>query len=129
MPGWLAAELPDLGELVERADVEDRHVRAVGAQDDRDSPVLHVGGDDREARVALDQLAQSSAEEIVKAGEDDGDGGLGGHGRSKPAGVAVYLIGETERKGEHRLTRSSPANSPQDHPSGRTDLGGYWPRI
>ena len=79
MAGCSALELSHLGHLGQGADVEDRYVWTVGAKDDRDAPVLHVGGDDRKARIALDQLAQSSGQQIVEAGEDDGDGGLRRH--------------------------------------------------
>lgn len=43
------------------------------AQYDGDAPLLDVSGDNRKARVAGDQLAQTAREEIVKAGNDDGD--------------------------------------------------------
>ena len=68
------AELPNLSWLPQGADVEDRHVWAVSAQHDTDAPVLHVSGDDRETRIALDQLAQPSGKEIVEMGKDYGDG-------------------------------------------------------
>jgi hypothetical protein len=68
------AELPNLSRLPQAADVEDRHVRMVSPQHDTDAPVLHVGGEDRETRIALDQLAQPSGKEIVEMSEDYGDG-------------------------------------------------------
>src|SRR5580698_6586466 len=57
------AELPDLGELPQGADIEDRHVWTVGPQHDGDSPLLDVGGDDHKTWIALDQSAQSSGKE------------------------------------------------------------------
>jgi hypothetical protein len=68
-----AAELAHLNQLVQGADVEDRHVWTVSAQHNADSPVLHIGSDNQETRIALDQLAQPPGEEIVKVGEDYGD--------------------------------------------------------
>jgi hypothetical protein len=69
-----AAELAHFSQLVQGADVEDRHVWTVSTQHDSDSPVFHVGSDNQETRIALDQLAQPSGEEIVEVGEDYGDG-------------------------------------------------------
>ena len=74
--GMGAAELADLSQLGQGADVEDRHVWTVSAQHDSDPPVLHIGSDNQETRIALDQLAQPSGEEIVEVGEDYGDGGM-----------------------------------------------------
>jgi hypothetical protein len=54
----------------------------VSPQDHGESPVLYVGGDDRKARIALDQLAQTSGEEIVEVGDYDGDYGSWRHLRS-----------------------------------------------
>lgn len=76
-----AAELPDVGQLGQGASVEDRHTRLMGTKDDGDSAVLHAGGHDRKARIALDQLSQPSGEEIVELGKDDGEGGLWRHRR------------------------------------------------
>ena len=70
------SELPHLGELDERAHVQNGHIWAVRAQHDGDPRVLHLGGDDAEVGIALDQLAQASREEIIKAGEHNGDGGM-----------------------------------------------------
>ena len=78
-----AAQLTDLGQLPQRADVEDRHIRAVSAQHDTDAPVLHLGGEDREARIALEQLPKPSGEEIVEVGDDDRDGGMWRHRRPR----------------------------------------------
>jgi hypothetical protein len=55
--GIEAAELAHLSQLVQSADVEDRHVWTVSAQHNPDSPVLHIGSDNQETRIALDQLA------------------------------------------------------------------------
>jgi hypothetical protein len=71
-----AAELAHLSQLVQGADVEDRHVWTVSAQHDPDSPMLHISSDNHETRVAVDQLAQPPGEEIVEVGEDYGDGGM-----------------------------------------------------
>jgi hypothetical protein len=71
-----AAELAYLGQLRQGSDVENRHVWTVSAQHDSDSPVLHVGSDDCETRIALDQFAQPPGEEIVEVGEDYADGGM-----------------------------------------------------
>ena len=70
------AELPDLSQLHQGAEVEDRHVWTVSPQHDADSPVLHIGSDNQETRITLDQLAQSPSEEIVEVGKDYGDGGM-----------------------------------------------------
>jgi hypothetical protein len=69
-------EFAHLSQLRQGANVEDRHVWAVSAQHDSDSPVLHIGSDNKETRIALDQLAQPPGEEIVEVGEDYGDGGI-----------------------------------------------------
>jgi hypothetical protein len=74
-----AAELPHLGQLPQGTDIQDRHVRTVSAQYNTDPVVLDVGRNDREARITLDQLPQSSGEEIVKVGQNDGDGGMWRH--------------------------------------------------
>jgi hypothetical protein len=66
-------ELPNLSRLPQSANVENRHVWTVSAQHDIDAPVIHVGSDDRETWIALDQLAQPSGKEIVEMGEDYGD--------------------------------------------------------
>jgi hypothetical protein len=71
-----AGELAHLSQLVQGADVEDRHVWTVSAQHNSGSPVLHIGGDNQETRIAVDQLAQPPGEEIVEVGEDYGDGDL-----------------------------------------------------
>jgi hypothetical protein len=71
-----ASELAHLSQLGQGANVEDRHVWMVSAQHDADSPVLHVSGDNKEARIAIDQLAQPPGEEIVELGEDYGDRGM-----------------------------------------------------
>jgi hypothetical protein len=81
-PGVPAAELSDLDQLGQRASVKDRHVWMVGAQDDGESPLFHVGGDDRKAWITLDQLAQSSGEEIVELSNYNGDCGSWRHLRS-----------------------------------------------
>jgi hypothetical protein len=74
--GIRAAELAHLSQLRQGAEVEDRHVRTVSPQHDSDSPVLHIGSDNQETRITLDQLEQPSGEEIVEVGEDYGDGGM-----------------------------------------------------
>jgi hypothetical protein len=71
-----AAELADLSQLHQGAEVEDRDVWTVSPQHDADSPVLHIGSDNQEARITLDQLAQTPGEEIVEVSEDYGDGGM-----------------------------------------------------
>jgi hypothetical protein len=71
-----ADELAHLSQLGQGADVDDRHVWTVSAQHDSDSPVLHIGSDNQETRIALDQLAQPPGEEIVEVGEDYGYGGM-----------------------------------------------------
>ncbi|HTA97807.1 MAG TPA: hypothetical protein VK730_09215 [Solirubrobacteraceae bacterium] len=71
-----AAELAHLSQLRQGTEVEDRHVWTVSPQHDSDSPLLHVGSDNQETRIALDQLAKPSGEEIVEVGEDYGDGGM-----------------------------------------------------
>lgn len=71
-----AAELAHLSQLGQGAYVEDRHVWTVSAQHDSDSPVFHIGSDNQETRIALDQLAQPPGEEIVEVGEDYGSGGM-----------------------------------------------------
>lgn len=71
-----AAELAHLNQLVQSANVEDRHVWTVRAQHDSDSPVFHISSDNQETRIALDQLAQPPGEEIVEVGEDYGDGSM-----------------------------------------------------
>jgi hypothetical protein len=70
------AELAHLSQLRQGADVEDRHVWTVSPQHDSDSPVLHIGSDNQETRIAIDQLAQPPGEEIVEVSEDYGDGGM-----------------------------------------------------
>jgi hypothetical protein len=70
------AELAHLSQLRQGANVEDRHVWTVSAQHDSDSPVLHIGSDNQETRIALDQLAQPPGEEIVEAGENYGNGSM-----------------------------------------------------
>ncbi len=70
------AELTYLSQLRQGAEVEDRHVRTVSPQHDSDSPVLHIGSDNQETRIALDQRAQPPGEEIVEVSEDYGDGGM-----------------------------------------------------
>jgi hypothetical protein len=74
--GMGVGELAYLGQLGQGADVEDRYVGMVSAQHDADSPWLHISSDNAEARIAIDQLAQSSGKEIVEVGEDYGDGGM-----------------------------------------------------
>ncbi len=69
-----ATELADLSQLRQGAEVEDRDVWTVSAQHDADSPVLHIGSDNQETRITLDQLAQPPGEEIVEVSEDYGDG-------------------------------------------------------
>ncbi len=71
-----AGELAHLGQLHQGAEVEDRDVWTVSPQHDADSPVLHIGSDNQEARITLDQLAQPPGEEIVEVSEDYGDGGM-----------------------------------------------------
>src|SRR5208282_2161920 len=80
-----AAELSDLGQFGQGADVEDRDVRTVSTQDDRNSPVLHVGCDDGKAWIAADKLTQPSRHEIVEVGKDNGDGGPWWHRRTRSA--------------------------------------------
>jgi hypothetical protein len=70
------AELAHLSQLHQGAEVEDRHVWTVSPQHDADSPVLHIGSDNQETRITLDQLAQPPGEEIVEVGKDYGDGGM-----------------------------------------------------
>ena len=45
------AEVPHLGQLGQRVDVQNRHVWTVGAEDDRDPPGLHIGGDEPKTRA------------------------------------------------------------------------------
>jgi hypothetical protein len=63
-----ATELADLSQLHQGAEVEDRHVGMVSAQHDSDSPVFHIGSDDKETWITLDQPAQPPGEEIVEVG-------------------------------------------------------------
>src|SRR5450755_2615200 len=69
----LLAELADLRQMRQRIDVEDRHLRAVSAQDHPDPILLDVMGDDLEGGIALDYSPQAAGEEVLKAGDDDGD--------------------------------------------------------
>ena len=71
-----AGELAHLSQLGQGADVENRHVWTMSAQHNTDSPVLHISSDNKETRIAIDQLAQPPGEEIVEVGEDYGDGGM-----------------------------------------------------
>ncbi len=77
-----AAQHSNIGQLGQRAGVEKGYIWVVGAQDDRDSSLLDVGGDDSNARITPDQVTQPSSREIVEVGKDNGDGGLWWHGRS-----------------------------------------------
>src|ERR1017187_4734426 len=88
--GVPAAELPDLDQLRQGISVKDRHVWMVGLQDDGESLLHHVGGDDRKARIALDQLAQSSGEEVVEVCEYNGDCGSWRHLSTRCERVLVY---------------------------------------
>jgi hypothetical protein len=62
------------GELAQGADVEDRDVRAMRAQDDRDSLLLDSLGEDRQAPIAVEQIAQTPREQIVETPDHDADG-------------------------------------------------------
>src|ERR1700733_7852318 len=116
-PRIAGAELPDIGQLSQGAGVQDRHVWAMSAQHNSDPPVLDVGGDDRETRIALDQLVQSSGKQIVEVGDNYGDWGMRQHERPG-VGSACVFIGSRERKGERHLTPCSPATPPKITPSG-----------
>ena len=118
------AELADLGQLSQGAGVEDRHIRTVRAQHDADPPVLHVGGDDREARIALDQLAQSSGEEIVEVGEDYGYGGMWRHRRPRRGPARYVLIGSTAPARVSRASPPPPPQLPPRSPSWEEEPGG-----
>src|ERR1700722_9250711 len=113
-----AGELTHLSQLRQGADVEDRYVWTVSAQHDSNPPVLHIGSDNQETRIALNQLAQSPGEEIVEVGEDYGDGGLGRHRAAQAWASAYVFIDSNHRKGEPRLTSSSPATPPKTTLSG-----------
>src|SRR5437764_9882097 len=109
---WMCArELADLVEPDQRACIEDRYVGGVRLKDDGKPAVIDLGSDYLEAGVALDQLAQAPGEQILEAGESDGDGGLERHWLIAP-------IGTKARKGEPHLTRIYPAATPPDHPRG-----------
>jgi hypothetical protein len=69
----LLAELADLRQVGQGINVEDCYARALNTQDHPDAMQLDVLGDDLEAGVALDHAAQAAGEEVVKAGDDDGD--------------------------------------------------------
>ncbi len=102
------AELAHLGELPERANVENRDVGAVRAQDDGDSPLLDVLRDDRQAPIASEQAAQPSREQIVEAADDDADGvsrrrGPAGGGRVHTPSSAAQ---------SRWVSRASPASPP-----------------
>jgi hypothetical protein len=69
----LEAERADGGELGQRAGVEDQHVRFVRLQDDGDAVVGDVGDDHRYVRVVREQGSQAECEEVLEAGDGDGD--------------------------------------------------------
>ncbi len=60
------AEVSDLSRLLQRTRIEDRNGWTVSAQHDLDAAVFHVCRDNREARIASDQLVQAPGEKIVE---------------------------------------------------------------
>ena len=69
------AERADGGEVVERAGVEDQHVRIVRLQHDGDAVIGDVVDDDRDVRIVREQGSQAEREEVLEAGDGDGDRG------------------------------------------------------
>ena len=61
--------------------------------------MLHVCGNEHETWVVLDQLAQSTGEEILEAGEDDGDGSLWRHDGLGVSTERVGSLGEASERG------------------------------
>ena len=100
-----AAQLPDLGELGHRADVENRHIGMVGAKEHGNARVPDVRGDDRETRIGLDQPAQTSGKEIIEAGNDNTDG----------SGKAIRTISTRCRASSPRSTCSSSTTTEAVH--------------
>jgi hypothetical protein len=69
--GMARAEVADLGRLGERHDVEEGDVGMMRLQDDRDALVLSDDGDYLEARIGVDQLAQTGTEKVTERSEHD----------------------------------------------------------
>jgi hypothetical protein len=67
------AQLAHLGEVAQRAGVEDQHARAVYPQQDRDAIVRDVLGDDGHARIVREQRSQAEREQILEAGDCNRD--------------------------------------------------------
>ena len=84
-----ATELPDARQLVQPVDVEDRHLRAMGAKHHVEPGGLDVAGDDLEPRVTVDDDPQASGEEVLEMRDDQCDRVRNGHG----AGASGRKIG------------------------------------
>jgi hypothetical protein len=76
----LTTELPDLRQLIQRINVEDRHFRTMGAENYVEPSGLDVAGDDLERRILVDDGAYASSDEIFEVGDDQGDSIRSGHG-------------------------------------------------
>jgi hypothetical protein len=75
------AQLADLGEVAQPADVEDQHARPVRAQQHGDALVRDVVRDDDHARIVLEQRPQAEGEQVLEVGDGDRDGGARMHGK------------------------------------------------
>ena len=72
-PRMTHGELPHLGEPLQGVRIEDRNVRSMARQRDRHASRIDAGGEDLDALVATQQLAQASLQEIIEAGDHDRD--------------------------------------------------------
>jgi hypothetical protein len=69
----LEAERADGSEVGQRAGVENQDVRLVRLQHDGDAVVGNVVDDHRDVRVVREQGSQAEGEEVLEAGDGDGD--------------------------------------------------------
>jgi hypothetical protein len=73
--GVAGVQVADLDRAAQRAEVHDRHLRLVGAQDPGKLTVRDVVRGQLEVGILGDQRAQAVRDEVFEAGEGDGDGG------------------------------------------------------
>ena len=94
----------------QRAGVEDQHVRIVRLQHDRDAVVGDVVDDDRDVRVVREQGSEAEREEILEAG--DGDGDRRARGVHAPGSIGSRREAKGDATGHPLFTRRLPPRSP-----------------